>query len=526
MSVELIKKPIVLNEMTKRENVQVIKERDLIVPDGKPDIQRVLQLDGKVDINQVDVSDDRATHKGQIDISILYLTGNNSNTIYTMKGSIPIEDFVVMEGLERDQRVDFDYNIEHISWNILNERKINVKTILQIELSAARLNEATIITDIASGLPIQKRDEQIEVVKMDVSREEKIKVKEEITLSKGKPSIGEILKVDAKIQDEQIKRADDEIAYNGMIEAAILYKPAGAEDTVEMISQRLPFAGSIEIKKKDDEVYWDCLLDVTPGYMQVSPDYDGEDRVIEAEFFVAARYATYDRLTEKVIKDVYCPGKKIQTTQKNLDYMNLVAKSNVSVPKKEVLTIENTTPENNQIFSVCMKPIIEEKTPENDKLTIKGMLETKVIYISKEGPNKIDAVTNIIPFSQEIQAIGINKNMIIIPRVIARDIKVINQTRGEVVVDYLLDYMVEGYSQDSLPTLEQIDIFDMTKEDLAKYPSITVYLVKQGDTLWELAKKYNTTVKDIQELNGLDLADPLHPGQKILIVKNESLEQQ
>lgn len=35
MSVELIKKPITLDEMTKKESVQVIKERDLIVPDGK-----------------------------------------------------------------------------------------------------------------------------------------------------------------------------------------------------------------------------------------------------------------------------------------------------------------------------------------------------------------------------------------------------------------------------------------------------------------------------------------------------------
>lgn len=525
MSLELIKKPIVLNEATKRESVQVIKERDLIVPDGKPDIYRVLQLDGKVDISQVDVSEDRANYKGQIDVSILYLTGNNSSVIYTMKGTIPIEDFVIMEGLERDQRVDFDYNIEHMSWNILNERKVNVKAILRLEVSAVRLTEAVIITDIMSDLPIQTRDEEIELTKLDEAREEKQIVKEDITLPKGKPSIGEILKVDAKIQDEQIKRTDDEIAYNGMIEAVILYKPAEMEEAVEIVSQRLPFAGNIDLKKKDNEIYWDCVLEVSPGYMQIMPDYDGEDRVIEAEFFVTARYATYDRMAEKVIKDVYCPGKKVQLGKKNWQYTNLVNKCNVSVPKKEVITLENTTPDNNQIFSICMKPIIEEKTPEDDKLTIKGMLETKVIYISKENGNKIETVTNLIPFTQEVQVIGINKKMIIIPRVLARDIKVINQTRGEVVVDYLLDYMIEAYSQDSLPTLEEIDVVDMSKEELAKYPSITVYVVKQGDTLWELAKKYNTTVKDIQEINGLDLADPLHPDQKILIVKNENLTQ-
>ena len=63
MSVELIKKPITLEEMTQRESVQVIKERDLIVPDGKPDLQAVIQLDGDVVIDQVDVSQDRVMYR-------------------------------------------------------------------------------------------------------------------------------------------------------------------------------------------------------------------------------------------------------------------------------------------------------------------------------------------------------------------------------------------------------------------------------------------------------------------------------
>ena len=56
MSVELIKKPITLDEMTKKESVQVIKERDLIVPDGKPDMQSVVQIDGRINMDQIDVT--------------------------------------------------------------------------------------------------------------------------------------------------------------------------------------------------------------------------------------------------------------------------------------------------------------------------------------------------------------------------------------------------------------------------------------------------------------------------------------
>ena len=103
MSVELVKKPITLEEVTKKESVQVIKERDLIVPDGKPDLQSVVELDGKVCIDQIDVSQDRIMYRGRIDVCIIYRTIGNQKCLYTMKGSIPIEDFVILEGVDKDQ---------------------------------------------------------------------------------------------------------------------------------------------------------------------------------------------------------------------------------------------------------------------------------------------------------------------------------------------------------------------------------------------------------------------------------------
>lgn len=46
--------------------------------------------------------------------------------------------------------------------------------------------------------------------------------------------------------------------------------------------------------------------------------------------------------------------------------------------------------------------------------------------------------------------------------------------------------------------------------------SETVYNVKKGDTLGVIAKKFNTTVKDIQKRNGLKNS-LIHPGQKLKI---------
>ncbi len=520
MSVELIKKPITLDEMTKKESVQVIKERDLIVPDGKPDMQSVVQLDGKINMDQIDVTQDRIMYRGRVDLCILYRAINNPKCIYTMKGSIPIEDFVIMDGVSKDQRVDFDYEIEHISNNILNERKLNVKVIMQIDVKATGCKDTTVITEVKAEGPIQTKEEPIEIVSLGNEKEEKVIIKEDLTIAQNKPCIGEILKSNMQIKEDQVKRTENEIKFNGIIEVTTMYKIAGNDEEVEIVTHRIPFEGSIENMKGENEVFWDCSLSVRPSYMQVAPDYDGEDRVIECECIVTANYNTYNKCSYDTVSDIYCPGKNVKTKEKSLNYMNLVDKVEVTMPKKESIAIEDKPEETMEVFSVDVKPTIEEKSLVNGKLTLKGILEiTTVCLIKSDEVNTIDTAVNIVPFSQEMDVKKVPDKAYVAPVVKAKDVSVYAQTKRELVIEYLLDCIAEIYGQDMLNVLEEIDIDDMTKEEIDNYPSMTVYQVKKGDTLWSLAKRFNTTVREIQEVNDIDVPENLREGQKIIILK-------
>ena len=49
-------------------------------------------------------------------------------------------------------------------------------------------------------------------------------------------------------------------------------------------------------------------------------------------------------------------------------------------------------------------------------------------------------------------------------------------------------------------------------------PGITVYIMKPGDTLWNIAKKFYTTVDEIIQMNNLD-GDEVSSGTPLLLVK-------
>lgn len=46
------------------------------------------------------------------------------------------------------------------------------------------------------------------------------------------------------------------------------------------------------------------------------------------------------------------------------------------------------------------------------------------------------------------------------------------------------------------------------------------YLVEKGDTLYSISKKYNISLMDLLNINGLDKENYIYPGQEIIVPKN------
>ena len=53
---------------------------------------------------------------------------------------------------------------------------------------------------------------------------------------------------------------------------------------------------------------------------------------------------------------------------------------------------------------------------------------------------------------------------------------------------------------------------------MSNLPGMVVYMVKEGDNLWNIGKQYYVPVENLRELNELG-SDELKPGQKLLVVK-------
>ena len=56
-------------------------------------------------------------------------------------------------------------------------------------------------------------------------------------------------------------------------------------------------------------------------------------------------------------------------------------------------------------------------------------------------------------------------------------------------------------------------------EKMASLPGIAIYMVREGESLWDIGKRYYVPVSVIKKCNDLT-SDEVKAGDKILIVKN------
>jgi LysM repeat protein len=104
----------------------------------------------------------------------------------------------------------------------------------------------------------------------------------------------------------------------------------------------------------------------------------------------------------------------------------------------------------------------------------------------------------IVPSIDQISAVQLSDDKIEIKAEVSLDVIAFANEKAKAVLDM---------------EVKPID-FEKKKE----LPGITCYIVKEGDTLWSIAKRYYTTVERIKETNGLE-SDLINVGDKLVIIK-------
>ena len=519
MAFELVREQVFLDQCVGSEQTQIMLEGDIIVPDARPDMAVLLQTEEKIIIDRTEISTDRVNFVGRLNISLLYIAKGADQTACAVTTTRPIDDFINLDGVTKDMWVSAKAEITHIDYRMLNDRKVNYRAIVTVHANAERSDAHEMVVHIHDVPENQLLKNNININRTIEHKLERFPIKDALALPPGKPNIREVLLVTANVTNRDVRIVSGRVNLSGEILVTTLYRGDTDDSVIEFVENELPFNGPIDVAGAKDDMFADVHLQVMDQHLQVLQDDDGEDRVLEIEVSVGVQMKVYATEALPILEDAYVINQRLSLGKTLVRYPRLVCLNRNQTPIKEVVALGSTSPNMLQVFRVKGNAYLDEVKVMEDKVVVEGAITTDILYVAESDSAPLGSFRTVIPYRQVIEAKGARPNMRVNVTASIDHVAFSMLSGRETEVRFLLTFNTQVIEEEEARIIHNIEFLEMDADELAGMASMTVYIVQPGDTLWKIAKRYNTGIDELLAVNDIEHPGKIVAEQKLLILK-------
>ncbi|AKL97138.1 LysM domain-containing protein [Clostridium aceticum] len=518
MAIELMKDLLKIDQLVGENTVQAIIEGDILAPDIKPDISRVVAVEGNIQVTKQEAQENKILVEGRIQFKVLYVSEKGEAPLYSIDSSTDFKQNIELEGLTSQMKSEVIAEIEHIDYTLNNERKIGVKAVINVEGKGKQEGHIEITKDLEGMEDIEVLKETLQYTDVIGSNSSDTLVKDAFELEKDLPEVKEVLKWQAVAIEKETKITDGKVIVGGNVLLEVLYIGEEEENSLNIVKKEIPFTHFIEVPEAYSDMEYKLKMKVDEVYTDIKENAEEERRILEVEGIVNIEAVVMENQKREVVVDAYSPTQALNLEKSKLQLKEHLGIHRSQVLLRETLELPSSHPPMAQVFSISAKPIVTDYNIVDHKVMMEGVLETTVIYTSEEGLQPIYSYMQEIPFRNHMEIEGLKGNMDADVEFVVQDLdyNTINEEQIEIKIN--IGTTCQAYCIKNIDVVANVEELEELV-DVTKRPSLTIYFFQEGDSLWKIAKKYNTTVQHIMESNEIEKPEDIKAGDEIIIEK-------
>ena len=518
---ELTKRNIHMDSLKCKASMQTTVEEDVIISDSRPDVAKLILDRGNVSIEEVKVTADHVNVKGKLEFFVLYQPegkGAEKVTPADMTGAVRFDETIFVQGAESGDEVSVDWQIEDLTVSVINSRKLNIQSVISFTVCGEEILDEEIAVDLYSKEPVEFRKKAVEAAVVAVKKKDIFRIREEVEIPGSFPNINSIIWWEILPGAVEFKALDDKFSVQGELKAFFIYCGEGEEEEICCYETVLPFAGALECTGVREGMVPEIRWKAESRELEIRPDFDGEDRVITFEECLELDICVYEEEQLDILSDVYGVVKEVLVLSKETEWKKVVAKCSGKTKISGQFTSRETNPSLHKILHTSHALQVTEQKNLEEGVLVTGMVDVNVLCENGNEKSPYDVISGSIPFSYVMEVPQMDEKCICPVQVSVEQMAVSVIDVGEVDVKCVLFFRGNVYRRYKEKIVEQIDVSDTDAEKLASLPGIAVYMVKEGESLWDIGKRYYVPIAALKQMNELS-GDEVKAGDKILVVK-------
>ncbi|MGL5750201.1 MAG: DUF3794 and LysM peptidoglycan-binding domain-containing protein [Paraclostridium sp.] len=513
----IIKDILQIDNRTDFGRFQTFIESEAVVPDKKEDVYEIIKTEGYIALRKQEVLDGKIILRGNFNYNVIYLTEDKS-TISNVEGRIDINEVIEKDNVVADMENMLFCDVEHIDCTIINERKIRVGALLNVKGSLFEKNTIDIIKDVSQIEGVQKHRKEVQYE--DIVGIEKSESAIRDTININTEDIASIVSVSPRIKLKESRVSDNKVIVGGSLELnPIAYTYEG--ELVELDRIGLDFTQFIEVPGVAEGMKEETIVELVDLNYIFRKNEESNTSTLEVDCTARAKVKVSEDVTREVLQDAYSPDRNIKFESRNIELNKVLSSGSEFFSIRDTIKNVNDDIQIKEIVSVEANIFVENSFFEGNKNIVEGVISVDMLYTPVEGLRPVYRSTEEIPFTHDIDI---------------ENVKDTTNAFNTLTIDKVEYDLNRDQVDISLKVKRYCEVLDKKKDsfivkgedqgpiDLSQRPSITLYITREGDQLWNIAKKYNTTIDEIAEVNEIKSDDELFVGQCLIIEKKTTIE--
>ena len=511
---ELNKENVCIGEKSIPIFSQAYCEADVIVPDVYPDISKVIRINSTAGITEKSCSNDRVTAEGRAEIVILY--SGDDGRVYSISSSQQFSHIMEAKGAKPEMYAEAEINVDNVDYTILNSRKLNIKVLMGIDANVTEDIYTTVCTSVSTDECLEILNQHITPYKTTSRACEQLCIRETLELPAGKPSVEKILCMDAHIRNKEYSLGTNKMIVKGTLNVSTIYC-SDTDGEIHCVEHEVPFAELIGMQDVSEDMKPGLKLYISRLFYKTEADSDGDCRGISMECIITANAKACCVSAMDIVKDVYCIDYPLTIEHESAVVTRLVTENSSQVSVKNTIVLDEDSAEILQVFNITPKAYLASAKIENKKVTVEGIIESDIMYLSEGTAAPIHTHKHQQPFSHSFEVAEAEENMVCDVRIDVTHSSYSISLGKEIDLRVVLQIDTDILSNEKNESISSITRDDSQNYDRRKAYCIKVYFAKSSDNLWSIAKKHRITKESLMEINNIVSDSDIFDGRQLMI---------
>lgn len=549
-----------LVEMTPCSPVLIRVEEDILVPDIKPDLESILSMDGALQFTERD-----GKISGDLVLQTLYVPQGKGadRTVVDMESRIAFrQEAPLGAGLhqtagayqsEMYQSGPYQSGaaelravarVESLEHSVVNERKYRVKAVIAVEGRRYGKRELELFEGL-EGEEVQLLQEAVTVTDVTLRKREPLELEENLPLPDSLPEPERILRCSVTLVENHKQINRDKAVVSGTAYYTILYQPKG-EDAITkelgattkepvLFQAKSEFTQFVPLGRKNESGEGRIFFRVTKASAEPRDNESGIKNTIRVKVEGETFLEVYREVERRLVTDAYHPKKELVFDTETVELMQLGLCGISETTVREVINIPERISGIQRLTYVSGDVVSFQSKIGHGKNVVEGKAEVRLVGLSdEEKPTPFDMVRQL-PFriALDLPAGLSNPAAATSPLgaatappaaslpdndVILKELRCDRLNDRQVEVNAVIQMNGAVIRKKQCPLIRNVGFVEETGPQQER-PGLVLYISRRGDTLWNIARKYRTTMEAVASINQIPMDGLLEAGTKLLIVK-------